>query len=969
MMNQPYLQVMFVFTFVLCSTGQGRAAETELAFETDVHPILKAHCFQCHGELGEREGELDLRLTRLISTGGESGAAIVAGKPDESLLLERVRSGEMPPGDKTLSDEEIATIAKWIKQGAKTAEPEPEEIGDGPIFTKAERNYWAFQAVQRPTVPASNNARARTEVDQFILTEGPSVNSSIPHPGFADDADREKLLRRAAFDLTGLPPSLELLDRVLKNPSPNWWETAIDELLASPHYGERWGRHWLDIAGYADSEGYTDDDRVRLHAWRYRDYVIQSINADKPFDEFVVEQLAGDELVGGPNNNLNAEQIQKLTATGFLRMAPDGTASGGINKTEARNQVIADTVQIVGTSLLGMTVQCAQCHDHRYDPISQADYYRLRAVFEPAYNPKKWKTPPQRRISLYTDADRDAAKKIEAQAVKIDQERKVKGDEYITFTLEEELELAPEEKRDLLRTAYRTAAKERTDEQKALLKEYPRVASISVGSLYLFDNRRGQRARELDAKVKKNEKQYLLQTAASELTKVPELERSAVETAMKVKPESRSDEQKELLTKYPGVLVTLQTLAQFNPSQAEELERDRKTVIRWRQLKTADDLKEYAEKAKAVRAKKPKEGFLRALYETAGNVPETFVFHRGDPEQPKEQVEPGDLSIIDGRPEIASNDPAVPSSGRRLAFAKQLTDGTHPLLARVIVNRIWLHHFGRGLVETPADFGVLGSTPTHPQLLDWLAAEFVDSGWSMKHMHRVLMHSTVYRQSGIATAKAESIDPDNQLYSRYPIQRLESEALRDAMLAVSGKLNTKAFGPPIPVMEDSVGQVVLGKENLDGERKPVDKVDLKGEEYRRSIYIQVRRTRTFSMFETFDAPAMSPNCEIRNASTVAPQSLFFMNSNAVIDFSGFFADRLIKEAPDDLSKQVTLAWRLAFSRTPSDKERDSATAFVEKQSQLVHEKNDKWDDAKVKREALAIYAQALLSSNRFLYVD
>lgn len=955
---------LLFYLSLLFSIAENTSATDTIVFETDVRPILKAHCFHCHGEAGEKEGGLDLRLRRLIVTGGDSGPALVVGAPEASMLLQRIETGEMPPGDdKHLGKAELDILSKWIKEGAQTAGPEPEEIGDGPLFTQQEMNYWAFQPVRRPAVPEIQDSRIRNPIDAFLLAK-----DSERHPGFAPDADHAMLLRRAAFDLIGLPPSPELLDSSEKN-STDWWDTVIEKLLNSQHYGERWGRHWLDVAGYADSEGYTDEDRVRNNAWRYRDYVIRSLNADKPFDLFIQEQLAGDEMVSLPYKNLSDDQIEKLTATGFLRMAPDGTASGGINQTEARNQVIADTMQIIGSSLLGLTVHCAQCHDHRYDPIPQADYYRLRAIFEPALDWKNWKSPPQRRISLYTDADHEVAKKLEAEAAEVDQQRLAKAEEYITRTLEEELQLVPEDFRDKLRSAYRTAGKDQTDEQKALLKEYPSVAKISTGSLYLYDRRRDERARKIDAERKQKEQQFVEETRKAELAKVPETDRLEVESALEAQVETRTNDQTELLKTYPGTQVTLATLSHFNPEAAAEIERDRKLADELRSSRAAEDLKSYSEKAAAIRAKKPEEGFVRAVFETPGTVPATYVFHRGDPEQPKDVVKPGELRILSQRPEITEDNPELPSTGRRLAFARQLTDGTHPLLARVIVNRIWLHHFGRGLIETPGDFGVLGAEPTHEKLLDWLASEFVDSGWSMKHMHRLIMNSSAYRQSSIATSDAREIDPENELYTRFPVRRLEAEVIRDAMLAVADKLNTKMFGPPVPVMEDAVGQIVLGKENLDGERKPTKKVDLGGEEFRRSIYVQVRRTRTLSLFETFDAPEMSPNCERRDASTVATQSLFFMNSDAVVEFSNHFADRLLADAPGDLRKQVTRAWQLAYTKTPTALDLSAACQFVESEQTLIKDQKIETDDNKIQQEALAVFCQALLSSNRFLYVE
>jgi mono/diheme cytochrome c family protein len=930
-----------------------------LTFEADIRPILKAHCFQCHGEAGEKEGGLDLRLRRFIAKGGESGAALVAGKPGESLILKRVRSGEMPPGkDKQLPLEQISLLEKWIAAGAPTKRAEPESVGDGPIFTEEERSYWAFQPVVRPPVPSVEDAsRARTPIDFFLLAK---------ESGFAPDADKRRLLRRAYFDLLGLAPTPnDVADFDLANDrSHDAWERLVDRLLASPHYGERWGRHWLDVAGYADSEGYTDEDRVRPHAWRYRDYVTRSFNDDKPFSEFIVEQLAGDELVAPPYKNLSPDAQEKLTATGFLRMAPDGTASA-TDQAVATNQVVADTLQIVGTSLLGLTVNCAQCHDHRYDPIPTRDYYRLRAIFEPALNPKNWLAPPARQITLYSDADRELAAKIEAEAKLVEADRAKKAEEYITRTLNEELELVPENLREPLRKAYRTVAKDRAQEQKDLLAEYPSVDKISVGSLYLYDRRRDERASKIDAARKKKETSFVEVTRQAELSKLPAETRDLVKAAVTLAAAKRSPEQKSLLEKHPGVLVTLATLKQFNPEAATEIERDIATAKELRASKAAVDLKVFADRAAEIRATKPVEGFLRSTTEVAGVVPSTFVFHRGDHEQPKEQVTPASLSILPGDYEVPSANLGLATTGRRLTWARHLTSGKHPLVARVMANRIWLHHFGRGLVDSPGDFGVLGDRPTHPALLDWLAAELVDSGWSVKHLHRLIMTSAVYRQSSRQTVPG---DPENRFYSRYPVRRLESETLRDAVLAASGQLNPKLYGSPVPVMEDEVGRIVIGQENLDGERKPTKEIDLQGEQFRRSLYIQVRRTRTLSVFEAFDSPAMSPNCDKRSLSTVTPQSLMLMNSDFSLEYSDRFASRVIAEA-EGIRGQITLAWTLAYSDSPSVEDVSAAEQFVDQQAKTFAEQNPKLKPEEAHREALAVFCQALLSSNRFLYID
>ncbi|MCX7419175.1 MAG: DUF1549 domain-containing protein, partial [Planctomycetia bacterium] len=458
------------------------ADSVELSFEKHVRPIFKAHCFHCHGEGEKLEGKLDLRLKRLAEHGGESGKGIVPGQPDASLLLKRIVSGEMPPAERKVTPAEREIIRRWIAAGAVTARPEPEKPDEN-SFTEVELSNWSFQPVVRPAIAKVQQADLiRTPVDAFLLATLEAKQLS-----FSPEADRRTLIRRATFDLHGMPPIPAEVEEFVNDQSSDAYERLIERLLAAPRYGERWGRHWLDIAGYADSEGYTDEDPVRAWAFKYRDYVVRAFNADKPFNEFLTEQLAGDELVPLPHANLSPEYLDKLIATGFLRMAPDGTASG-VDQNIARNAVMAETIKTVATSLLGLSLGCAQCHNHRYEPITQVDYYRFRAIFEPAYDWKNWRVPNGRLVTLYTDADRAKAAEIEAQAVKIDADRKVKLEEHIQRILELELLKKPEELRAPLRIAHNLPADKRTPEQVALLKDHPSI-NVNGGTLPLYDNK------------------------------------------------------------------------------------------------------------------------------------------------------------------------------------------------------------------------------------------------------------------------------------------------------------------------------------------------------------------------------------------------------------------------------------------------------------------------------------------------
>jgi hypothetical protein len=861
-------------------TGTPWAAGLNLTFEKDVRPILKANCFHCHGEEGETQGGLDVRLARFLQKGGESGPAIVPGDVAKSHLMDLVKAGEMPKGKTKLKASDIAILEQWIAGGAKTARPEPDTLGPEHAFTDEERAWWSLQPI---------SPKARKSLDGFIQDKLAEKGLS-----FSREADPATYIRRASFDLLGLPPTPQEVEAFvadsIRNPEAAVREW-IDRLLASPHYGERWGRHWLDAAGYADSEGFGEKDLERKWAWKYRDYVINALNKDKPFDQFVREQLAGDEMVPQPYKNLSMDAIEKLTATGFLRMAPNGT--GEMNDAVTQNANIADTIKMVGTSLYGLTIGCAQCHDHRYDPISQTDYYRLRAVFEPGFDTKAWRSTQGRLVSLLTDVQAAESAKIEVEAKKMDAARLVKQEEFITEVLEKELLKAPEKDRSSLRAAYRADVKKRTPDQSKLLKAWPRINQLSAGSLYLYD-------------------------------------------------------------------TTYKT-------------------------KHADTLKKMTEEANAVRAKKPMEEFVHAFTEVPKAKPElipaTFVFNRGNHEQPKDRVGPGELTVLAGQRKIdlPEKDLKLATSGRRLALANALTDGKHPLLARVMVNRIWMHHFGKGIVASPGDFGQLGSKPTHPELLDWLAAEFMRGGWSLKQLHRLIMTSRTYRQASTRDEKRDLIDPDNLYLSRMNVRRLEAETLRDSLLAISGKLNPKIGGAPVPVMHNEEGQVVIGIDTTDTAGRPTGKIiPLNGEEFRRSIYVQARRSRPLEMFAAFDAPVMEPSCDARAVTTVSPQSLLLMNSATMRVHAQQFAQRLQREGGKDLLDQVRLAWRLANGRAGSESDLQQSVEFVQAQTeyykinpmplevQLGAPSKTLGDPAFLGLTALC---HALMSSNALLYVD
>jgi mono/diheme cytochrome c family protein len=849
----------------LTAAGRLLAADAPLSFERDIRPILRAHCLDCHGAGDGFEGSLDLRQVRSMDRGGDSGPAILRGDAGASLLVARIRSGEMPPSTLKVKPEELELLERWVAAGAPTTRPEPETIPPGLGITPEEREWWSFRPLVRPPLPAvANPDLVAQPIDAFLLARLEAVGLSFSPP-----ADRATLIRRASIDLLGLPPSAEEVEAFVADPDPAAFEHLVDRLLASPRYGERWARHWLDVAGYADSAGATQDDPPRPYAWKYRDWVVRALNADVPFDRFLVEQLAGDELVPPPHAQLPPESIDRLTATGFLRMAADGTAGGG--DPESRNRVVADTLGIVSSALLGLTVGCAQCHDHRYDPIPQSDYYALRALFEPALDPQAWKAPNERLLSLFTDADRARSAEIEAEAVAASQELETKQAAAIAAALEKELLKHPEDLREKLGAAARTAEKDRTPEQQQLLKERPSV-NISPGVLYQYD-------------------------------------------------------------------------------QA-----------------AADELKALGEKIAAIRARKPVEDFLHVLAEPPGHLPVTRVFHRGDHRQPKGEVGPADLQVTgsEGETALPADDSTLPTSGRRLAWARRLTSGRHPLLGRVIVNRLWMHHFGRGIVGTPADFGRLGERPSHPELLDWLAVEFADSGWSLKRFHRTILLSTAWRQASLRRPELDGIDADNRLVGRMPVRRLEAEAVRDRILAAAGTLDPTPFGNAVPVVADDAGEFVV-KDSIP----------------RRSLWVEQRRSMPVQFLATFDAPTMQTNCDRRIHATAAGQALLLMNGDFALAQARRMADAALAaagtpiadDAPVDAEAQglapaVTFAWRRAYGRSPAAEEAADANGFLADELTILRGAAAEIAAPTERRaRALANLCQQLLSSNEFLHVD
>ncbi|MDP7048964.1 MAG: DUF1553 domain-containing protein [Verrucomicrobiota bacterium] len=875
-MNVRRTNLTRFIALLFTATCTNTARSETLKFEMDVRPILKAACFHCHGEEKKKRGGLDVRLVHLMQTGGDSGAAIVPGDPEASLLWKQVASNEMPDGPKKLTLDQKQIIRNWIAQGAGTVRSEPKDP-DSIQFTEEELNHWAFQPVMEHPVPQPSGFDIRTPIDAFIAKR--LANRGLR---FSPRANRETLIRRITHNITGLPPTADEVEAFVNDETPHAWARLVERLLSSPEFGVRWGRHWMDVAGYAESDGGGGSDTRRPNAWHYRDYIFQSFNQNKPVDQFLREQIAGDELIDGKPDTNNPRHVELLTATGFMRLAPDPTQTS--NSLADRNQAVADAVQVIGSSTLGLTVGCAQCHDHKYDPIGIDDYYRFRAIFDPVFPLKKWQQPSARLIDVTSAEDQKKAEKIETRAKEMDAAIQAKKNELAEKIQAAKLSDVPEDVREETLQAVLEPGKARTERQKELLDLYPMVKPISfiAGFLVEYDN-----------------------AAHREFEK-----------------------QKEEITK--------------------------------------------------VRDTKPPKSLIRVATEQPDVIPVSAVLFRGDLDSPGEKVQPGELAVLtqaERAPELPMNESTRSTTGRRIAYAKHLTSGRHPLTARVFVNRVWQHHFGRGIVDTPGDFGLNGEPPSHPELLDWLAADFAEHGWDQKRLHRMILFSTVYQQSAQRTPELDAIDPENRLLARANLRRLEAEAIRDFILATTGDLNLESGGPSIPITTDAEGKVVIGIQKIrDGLAAGVR--GQKNAAFRRSAFIEVNRSLPLNMLATFDLPVMKPNCNQRRTTTVATQSLWFLNDDQIIRLTGGLSNQLFANHPTDATQRLEKLYRKLFATPPTDEEHRFLSDFLAQQAELFRaDPNAEWQK-KIKTQpgapeirALATLAQVLMASNRFLYID
>ncbi|MBL8817318.1 MAG: PSD1 domain-containing protein [Planctomyces sp.] len=846
-------------------------AHAKITFEEHVLPILKARCVKCHAGAEPSQG---LRLTtrRDVLRGGESGPAMRIGAAESSLVWEKLASNEMPKDGPPLSAEEKGVIRSWINDGAASVNSAEDESNEPHDSAGQQLNdHWAFRPPVRPQVPTvTRGDRVRNPVDAFVIAALETKGLSL-----SEEASREVILRRASFDLIGLPPSPDEVRGFLADQGDLAYERQIDRLLNSPHYGERWGRHWLDVAGYADSAGVLSEDRPLPTAFRYRDYVIRSFNIDKPYDRFLQEQIAGDELTDywtayEQLDRLPDEVIEAVTATGYLRCAPDSSRPDFSTIKNADAQyfypTINDTLQIVSSSTMGLTLQCARCHSHKFDPIPQTEYYRLQSVFMTAYRPKQWIPQMDRKLLAAS-----------ASQIRSADEHNGKLDSEIARLNNEQ-------------------ASVRTEFQQKLLND--RLASI------------------------------------------PELIKADVQNALGKSADQRTPVEMYLAEKFQAFLQPdEQTLDKVLPE----------TFVEYRAA-----VEQHAVAIAEQERQRIAFDELRALYDQTGPVV-TPLLRRGDALTPGPPVEPGVLTALATPIRFEWFPPAAEAktSGRRLAFARWLTQPDHPLTARVMVNRIWQHHFGVGIVSTPEDFGTLGSLPSHPELLDWLAREFVESGWSIKHIHRLIMTSSTYRQRShidqVTQGRSRELDPENRLLWRQRMQRIDAEPLRDAILCAAGLLDRTMFGHPVPVARRADGEVTIA----DGQN-----------DRRRSVYTQILRGNPLTMLQAHDQPVMETNCTRRTRSTVSTQALTLLNSDATIAWSTAFSQRILQEAPDS---PIAYAAIVAWSRDATQEELALLNDFVTEQQMRYVSNGESPETSRSK--ALADLCHMLLASNEFVYVD
>ncbi len=931
-------------------------AQESVDLESSATGLVAKRCVTCHNSDLKTAG-LVLENRESALKGGKSGTALVPGRPESSLMLRKVLDGQMPPGD-PLSKQDKELLRAWIEAGALWTQSVSQIVASRP---RASFDWWSLQPLHLGKPPSPKNLPAGWSgpVDRFVFAR---MQEKRLHP--SPEADRRTLIRRATFDLLGLPPTPEEVQTFVSDPSSDAYEKLIDRLLASPHYGEQWGRHWLDVVRFGESHGY-ERNHLRERAWPYRDYVIESLNQDKPFDRMILEQLAGDQI---------APHDPKVeVATGFLvgGVHDDVKIENIEGQLQQRANDLDDMVLTTGAAFLGLTVNCARCHDHKFDPILQADYYRMQAAFSGVQH-------AERELCTLEEEEKHAAlvkpiqDALEATRNRLEALRK-QGQTLIA------------ERRSEIAKHYRPPVDSKVNQE-----TFPAVAARFVRMTILSTTQHQEPA--LDEMEVWTEGPHATNVAlASEGTlAVARSTRTDGTSTSFYKPEFVNDGKTDE-TWISGELNTGQITLEFPRKHTVSRivwSRDRLGANQerflgrlpieyvfeastdgehWIRVASSEDRLPYSEedreeffllsvltpseKEEFQGLKKKKEGLETQL----SMVPElpkayigqfqqpaepTFLLKRGNPMDKGEVIAPGGLSTLKPMLPPFQLDANAPEGERRLALARWIIDERNALTARVLANRLWHYHFGKGLVGTPSDFGFNGEKPTHPELLDWLARRLQELNWQLKPLHRELMLSAAYRQSSRNDPEAAAIDSDARYLWHFPPRRLEGEAIRDSILAHSGKLDTKMGGPGFRLYTYTVDNVAT--------YGYLDKFT--EETYRRAIYQQTARSVKDDLLGPFDCPdATSPEPK-RVVTTTALQALSLLNNPFVLDQAQFFAERLTRESgSENVREQVRRAFQLAFSRLPSDTEISASIELIQ-------------------RQGLWVFCRALLNANEFVYV-
>jgi hypothetical protein len=828
-----------------------------VSFAKDILPVLESACLPCHGA-SMQQAQLDLRTREGALAGGAHGPAIVPGNAEQSRFFRRVAGLEtpaMPMDGRPLTPAQLAAVKAWIDQGARwdatltatAPAANPLAALERMEITPEQRNYWAFKLpVQAPPPQLANNDANKdltNPIDRFL--EQARVDRGLKA---APRADRLTLVRRAYLDLLGLPPTPAQVDAFLADASPQAWERLIDTLLASPHYGERYGRHWLDVARYADSAGY-EYDMHRPNAWRYRDYVIKAFNDDKPYNLFLAEQIAGDEM--------DWKTDETLIATGFLRMGPRVLFREKDNP-ERRFDYLDEIIGTIGKGTMGLTVNCARCHNHKFDPISAKDYYSIQAS-----------------LFGYVETEVPLAPRAEAEA-------------YLAKNDEITAKVTP------LRAAI--AAIEKPHRDRLELEQ-----------------------------IRKRFADHIYQAAAK-----PEHERTAGEKLLAIQVFEAVNVQPAQIDKVlsPKELAQKRDLA----AQIAALEKQRPARLPMAEIATDGDhrfspLGEGDNIVSCPKCRIPPP-FPGSYVHRDGKyeVPPSYFLVRGDPESRGSLMKPGFIEAITfGNPLTVIPRPDGNTSGRRLALAQWIGSPQHPLTARVIVNRLWQKHFGRGIVSTLENFGRMGEAPTNQPLLDWMAVEFMNRGWSIKRINKLMMLSEAYQMASTFEHPGNAaIDSENRYLWRFRPQRLDAEIVRDSMLVAGGNINLAIGGEPIfPFIP---ADILTGQFRGKWVNTPEGP-----QAWRRGVYVYRRRSLPYPMFDTFDHPDMNVTAGARNVSTVPTQALTLLNNPFVLDQARRFAERVARDASDSKA-QVDLAYRIALARPATDAEARIASALIAEHS-------------------------------------